>query len=81
MAAAESLKATHGVGSNVQGMLKAMEDRIMSGIGMLQGVDDRTKNIGDKAISSAKTVPLTITVLIVYVIRRRAIRTTDSPRR
>ena len=41
MAAAESLKATHGVGSNVQDMLQAMEDRIMRGMkGMLQGGED-----------------------------------------
>jgi hypothetical protein len=53
MAAAESLKATHGVGSNVQGMLEAMEDRIMRGMkGMLQGVDDTVKDTGNKAISS-----------------------------
>jgi hypothetical protein len=88
MAAAESLKATHGVGSNVQGMLKAMEDRIMSGIGMLQGVDDRrqgvddrVRDIGDKAINSAQTALLAITVLIVYMIRCRANKTTDSTRR
>jgi hypothetical protein len=65
MAAAESLKATHGVNSNVQGMLKAMENRLMIGMkGMLQGVDDRVKDIGDKA-NSAQSVPLAITVLIV----------------
>jgi hypothetical protein len=87
MAAAESLKATHGVNSNVQGMLQAMEDRIISSIGMLQGVDDRRQgvddrvnDVGNKAIYSARTatVPLPDTVLIVYTIRFRANRTTNS---
>jgi hypothetical protein len=61
MAAAESLKATQGVGPNVQGMLRAAEDRIIRGVeGMLQGVDDRRQgvddrvtDIGDKTVTSA----------------------------
>jgi hypothetical protein len=67
MAAAESLKAIHGVGSNVQDTLKAVEERMrgmegmLQGVGdRLQGVDDRVKGIGDKAIKSAKPVPLVI---------------------
>ena len=55
-AAAESLKAIHGVGSNVQDILKAMEDRMrgMEGMleGRLKGVDDRVK---DKTTNSAQT--------------------------
>ena len=53
MAAAESLKAIHGVGST----LKAMEDRMRGMEGMLQGrlkgVDDRVK---DKATNSAQNL-------------------------
>jgi hypothetical protein len=74
MAAAESLKATHGVGSNVQGMLEAMEDRIMRGMeGMLQGVGNRRKGVDEEIddINSAKTVLLLVTTLIVYTIRHR----------
>jgi hypothetical protein len=86
MAIAESLKATHGVNSNVQGMLQAMEDRIMRGMeGMLQGaddrrqgVDDRVKDVGDKTINGAKTVPLVITALIVFTIRCQENRTTGA---
>ena len=60
MAAAESLKVVHDVGSNVQDTLKAVEDRIrgvegvLQGVGdRLQGVDDRVKDIGVKVINSA----------------------------
>jgi hypothetical protein len=63
MAAAESLKAIHGVGTNVQDALKAIEDRLRGMEGILQGVDDRLqgvddkgKNIGDNAINVAQTV-------------------------
>jgi hypothetical protein len=63
MAAAESLKAIHGVGTNVQDALKAIEDRIRGMEGILQGVDDRLqgvddkgKNIGGNAINGAQTV-------------------------
>lgn len=76
MAAAESLKAIHGVGTNVQDTLKAMEDRMrglegmLQGVGnRLQGVDDRGKNIDEKAISSAQTVLFVMTILIVYAVR------------
>jgi hypothetical protein len=59
MAAAESLEAIHGVGSNVQDMLKAMEDRMKGMEGMLQGrlkgVDDRVDAVKDKATNSAQT--------------------------
>ena len=61
MAAAESLKAIHGVGTNVKDTLKAMEDKMRDMEGMLrgvgnklQGVDDRGENIGDNAINSAQ---------------------------
>ncbi|KAF8471652.1 hypothetical protein DFH94DRAFT_684803 [Russula ochroleuca] len=61
MAAAEALKAIHGVGSNVQDTLKAVEDRmrdmegVLQGVGdKLQGVDDRVKNMSDKAINSGE---------------------------
>ena len=67
MAAAESLRAIYGVGSNVQDMLKAMEDRMRGMEGMLQGrlkgVDDRVK---DKTPNSAQPFPRIIT-LIVYI--------------
>jgi len=85
MAAAESLKAVHGVGSNVQDTLKAVEDRmrgmegVLQGVGdRLQGVDDRVKDIGDKVINSAQTVPLAITAPIIYTVRWRENGTTDS---
>ena len=89
MAAAESLKAIHGVGTNVQDTLKAMEDRmrgmegILQGVGdRLQGVDDRWKNIGDDVIIGERTVTvsLVITGLIVYVDRCREISTTITKR-
>ena len=71
MAAAESLKAVHGVGSDVRDTLKAVEDRmrgmegVLQGVGdKLQGVDDRMKNMSDnaadKTINGAPTVPLVI---------------------
>ena len=73
MAAAESLKAVHGVGSNVQDTLKAVEDRmrgmegVLQGVGdRLQGVDDRVKDIGDKVINSAQTVRFAIIAHYLY---------------
>jgi hypothetical protein len=85
MAAAESLKAVHGVGSDVRDTLKAVEDRmkgmegVLLGVGdRLQGVDDRVKNMSDKAINSAQTVPLVITAVIVYAVRWRENRSTDA---
>lgn len=67
MAAAEALKAIHGVGNQVGGevhgvhdALKVVEDRVrgveglLQGVGdMLQGVDDRVKDIGDKVTTGA----------------------------
>ena len=74
MAAAESLKAIHGVGST----LKAMEDRMRGMEGMLQGrlkgVDDRVK---DKATNSAQTFSWIITSHCLYAVRCRESRTTD----
>jgi hypothetical protein len=62
MAAAESLKAIHGVGTNVQDTLKAMEDKMrgmegmLQGVGdKLQGVDDRGENTGDRVINSTQS--------------------------
>jgi hypothetical protein len=43
MAAAEALKAIHGVGDEVQGIhdaIKAVEDRVRGVEGMIQGVGD-----------------------------------------
>ena len=82
MAAAEALKAIHGVGTNVQNSLKAVEDRMrgMEGTYKSQGVDDRVKDIGDKTISGAQTVSSVITTLIVYTIRCREYRTTNAKR-
>ena len=91
MAAAESLKAIHGVSTNVQDTLKAMEDRmrgmegILQGVGdRLQGVDDRGpgKNMSDDVIIGEKTVnvSLVVTGLIVYVDRCRETRTTITKR-
>ena len=67
MAAAEALKAIHGVGNKVedgvQGIhdaVKAVENRVrnvegmIQGVGdMLHGVDERVKGIGDKVIIGA----------------------------
>jgi hypothetical protein len=68
MASAESLKAIHGVGSNVQDALKAIDDRMRGMEGMLQGrlkvFDDGVK---DKVINSAQNFPCIITSLIVYM--------------
>jgi hypothetical protein len=65
MAATESLKAIHGIGSNVQDTLKAMEDRMRGMEGMLQprlqGVDDRVK---DKAVDSTQTFPSVFSLFI-----------------
>jgi hypothetical protein len=89
MAAAESLKAIHGVGVNVQDTLKAIEDRMRGMEGMLlgvgdrlRGVDDRGKNNGDRIINGVQTVTilLVFTILIVYADRCRKSRTTDTKR-
>ena len=84
MAAAESLKAIHGVGSNVQDALKAVEDRMRGMEGMLQGGGNRSQGVDDrvkgKAINSAQTVPLVIAALIDYMTRRRETRTSDAKR-
>ena len=60
VAAAEALKAIHGVGTKVSDTLKAMEDRMRGMEGMLQdvgdklkGVDDRVRDIKGTAINSA----------------------------
>lgn len=53
MAAAEALKAIHGVGDEVQGIhdaVKAVEDRVKGVEGMIQGVGDTVKGIGDMVI-------------------------------
>lgn len=74
MAAAEALKAIHGVGNQVddtvhgvQNTLKVVEDRMrgvegmLQGVGdMLQGVDNRVKDIGNKVTIGAQTVQLVI---------------------
>jgi hypothetical protein len=95
MAAAEALKAIHGVGHQVgdkvlavHDTLKVVEDRMrgvegmLQGVGnMLQGVDDRVKDIGNKATTGAQTVQLVIiTALIVFTDRRCEVRTTDRKR-
>jgi pyruvate-formate lyase len=76
MAAAEALKAIHGVGTKVGDTLKAMEDRMRSLEGMLQGVGDRlqgvdgrVRDISGKVINSAQTVPLVTTALIISTVR------------
>ena len=70
MAAAESLKAIHGVGDKVEDeahgihdAVKAVEDRVRDVEGMiqdvgdlLQGVDDKVKGIGDMVIIGAQEV-------------------------
>ena len=50
MAAAEALKAIHGVGDEVQGIhdaVKAVGDCVRDVKDMIQGVDDRVKGIGN----------------------------------
>ncbi|KAF8496765.1 hypothetical protein F5888DRAFT_1702367 [Russula emetica] len=76
MAAAEALKAIHGVGTKVGDTLKAIEDRMKGMEGTLQdvgdklqGVDDRVRDISCNVVDSAQTVPLVITTLIVYTAR------------
>jgi hypothetical protein len=90
MAAAESLKAIHGVGTNLQDTLKAMEDRMMRVMeGILEGVgnrsqdvDDKGKNMGDNAVNSEQTVTISLvtTWLIVYADRCRENRTKITKR-
>lgn len=85
MAAAEALKAVHGVGNQigdkvlgVHDTLKDVEDRMrgvegmLQGVGdMLQGVDDRVKDIGNKVTTGAQAIQLAIsTTLIVFTDRR-----------
>lgn len=60
MAAAEALRAIHGVGTKVGDTMKAMEDRMKDMEGMLQdvgdklkGVDDKVRDINGKVINSA----------------------------
>jgi len=58
MAAAEALKAIHGVGDEVQGIhdaVKAVEDRVKGVEGMIQGVGDTVKGIGDMVILGEQT--------------------------
>jgi hypothetical protein len=76
MAAAEALKAIHGVGTKVSDTMKAVEDRMRGMEGMLQdvgdrlkGVDDSVRDISGKAKNSAQTVSLVITALILYAAR------------
>jgi archaellum component FlaC len=84
MAAAEALKAVHGVGNQVgdkvlgvHDTLKVVEDRMkgvegmLQGVGdILQGVDDRVKDIGNKVTTGAQTIQLVIsTTLIVFADR------------
>jgi phage terminase small subunit len=82
MAAAEALKAIHGVGDQVgdkvdgvQDTLKVVEDRMkgvegmLQGVGdILQGVDNRVKDISNKVgVTGAQTIQLVIsTTLIVF---------------
>jgi uncharacterized protein Yka (UPF0111/DUF47 family) len=65
MAAAEALKAIHGVGDKVESevhgihdTVKTFEDKIegmIEGVGnMIQGVDDRVKGIGEMVITGAR---------------------------
>lgn len=56
MAAAEALKAIHGVGDGVQGIhdaVKAVGDCVRDVKDMIQGVDDRVKGIGDMVVIGA----------------------------
>lgn len=84
MAAAEALKAVHGVGNQVgdkvlgvHDTLKVVEDRVkdvegmLQGVGdILQGVDDRVKDIGNKVTTGAQTIQLVIfTTFIVFADR------------
>jgi hypothetical protein len=50
MAAAEALKAIHGVGDKVEDVVKAFGNRIE---GMIQCVDNRVKGIGDVVITGS----------------------------
>ena len=57
MAAAEALKAIHGVGDGVQGIhdaVKAVGDCVRDVKEMIQGVDDRVKGIGDTVVIGAQ---------------------------
>ena len=95
MAAAEALKAVHGVGNQVgdkvlgvHDTLKVVENRMrgvegmLQGVGnMLQGVDDRVKDIGNKVTAGTQTVQFVVsTDLIVFTDRCWGIWTTDYKR-
>jgi archaellum component FlaC len=83
MAAAEALKAVHGVGDQVgdkvlgvHDTLKVVEDRMrgvegmLQGVGdMLQGVDNRVKDIGNKVTTGTQIVLWLTTALIVLTVR------------
>lgn len=59
MAAAEALKAIHGVGDGVQGIhgaVKAVGDCVRDVRDMIQGVDDRVKGIGDMVVIGAQKI-------------------------
>jgi hypothetical protein len=66
MAAAEALKAIHGVGNQVgdkvdgvQDTLKVVEDTLQGFGDILQGVDDRVKDIGTKfGVTGAQPIQL-----------------------
>jgi archaellum component FlaC len=78
MAAAEALKAIHGVGNQVSdkvdGVLKVVEDRMgrvegmLQGVGnILRGVDGRViKDIGNKVITGAQTVQLASPLVLLF---------------
>ena len=57
MAAAEALKAIHGIGDGVQGIhdaVKAVGDCVRDVKEMIQGADDRVKGIGDTVVIGAQ---------------------------
>jgi hypothetical protein len=66
MAAAEALKAIHGVGNQVgdkvdgvQDTLKVVEDKMRGVEGILQGVDDKVKEISNEVITGAQKLLVT----------------------
>jgi hypothetical protein len=80
-AAAEALKAIHGVGDKVEDeahgihyAVKAVEDRVrdvegmIQGVGdLLQGVDDRVKGIGDMVIVGAQGLFHSSSLLSMFI--------------
>ena len=81
MAAAEALKAIHGVGGRMQLGMQGIHDAVRDIKETNQGGDDRMKGVEDMVVIGApKNVEPLVSVLNTHTIRGRKSRTTDGDR-